>query len=222
MATMTDTAIRVVCLDLGGVVVRICRTWQEACARAGVPVRDPARFEAEPLRAKRHAITDAYMAGQMTCAEYWDRIAAHTDTLYTPDEIRAVHLAWTIDDYHGIADLIDRVNATPGLTSACLSNTNHAHWELLTIHKPSPAIARLRRRLVSHHMGLVKPDLAIYRAAERELDARPHEIAFFDDLPENIAAAHNAGWHAFRIDHAGDSAAQITGHLRELGVGVAV
>ena len=215
---MGDHAIRVVCLDLGGVVVRICRTWEEACARAGVEVRDTTRFETPELRARRHALTDAYMAGQMDCAQYWDRIAGATGGLYAPDEIRAIHLAWTMDDYDGIADLIDRINATPGLTTACLSNTNHAHWELLTTGAPSPAIARLQTKMVSHHMGLVKPDAAIYRAAERDLKASPAEIVFFDDLPENIAAARDCGWRAHHIDHTTDTAAQIDGHLRTLGV----
>lgn len=219
---MTDGGpVRIVCFDLGGVVVRICRTWEEACARAGIDVRDPERFAAPALRELRHRITDDYMAGRMSCAEYWDRIAAATDALYCAADIRAVHRAWTCEDYPGIEALIDRLNATPGITTACLSNTNHTHWELLTRELPSPAIAKLARTLVSHHMGLTKPDPAIYRAAEAALDAHPHEIAFFDDLPENIDAALACGWRARLIDHSTDTAAQIESHLRELGIATA-
>jgi len=212
---MGERAIRVVCFDLGGVVIRICRTWEEACNRVSIPVRSRERFEAPELRTLRHAITDAYMAGQMTCEEYWRRIAAATDGLYAPEEIRAVHLAWTIEEYAGIASVIDRLNRIAGLTTACLSNTNHSHWERIST---SPAIASMSRRLVSHHMGLVKPDAAIYRAAEREFGVRPDEVVFFDDLGENIAAARACGWRAEQIDHAGDTAAQITGHLRSHGI----
>ena len=104
---MTDppapAGIRVVCFDLGGVVVRICRTWQEACARASVPVRDHARFDTPELKSRRRTITDDYMAGRLTCEQYWRDIAGATAGLYEPHEIRAVHLAWTMDDYAGIA-----------------------------------------------------------------------------------------------------------------------
>lgn len=210
---MSDGTIRVVCFDLGGVVVRICRTWEQACARAGVEVRGNERFQDPALRAERHAITDAYMAGQMSCDDYWARIAATTDGLYAPHEIRAVHTAWTIEDYAGVAGVIERLNANSTITTACLSNTNHSHWQWLSTQ--SPAIAHLRTKLASHHMGLVKPDHAIYRAAETALGVLPHEIVFFDDLEENIAGARACGWHAHQIDHEGDTASQIEGHLRD-------
>ena len=32
-------ALRLVCFDLGGVIIRICRTWAEGCTAAGVAVR---------------------------------------------------------------------------------------------------------------------------------------------------------------------------------------
>ena len=40
MSVMPHKTIRLVCFDLGGVIIRICRTWLEACRRAGLPVRD--------------------------------------------------------------------------------------------------------------------------------------------------------------------------------------
>ena len=212
---MSERPIRVVCFDLGGVVVRICRTWEEACARVGVEVRDRSRFEAPELRARRHAITDAYMAGQVGCDEYCARIAEATGGLYSPDEVRAVHLAWTRGEYEGIGAVIDRLNRIPGITTACLSNTSHSHWISLETLGP---IRSLSRRLASHHMGLLKPHAEIYRAAERELGAKPSEIVFFDDLEENIAGARACGWHAEQIDHDGDPAAQITAHLRGHGI----
>ncbi len=41
MSDMLEKRIRLVCFDLGGVVIRICRTWAEGCAAAGLEVRDP-------------------------------------------------------------------------------------------------------------------------------------------------------------------------------------
>ena len=35
----------IVCFDIGGVLVRICRTWEEGCIAADVPLRP---FEEKP------------------------------------------------------------------------------------------------------------------------------------------------------------------------------
>lgn len=211
--------VRVVVFDLGGVVVRICRSWEEACARAGIDVREPERFAQHMLRERRRELTNAYMSGLMSCSEYFTAIAEATDALYTAEEVRLIHDLWLIEEYPGIGDLIRRVNALPGIVTACLSNTNHAHWQALTIGaQRSPAIADLAVRLVSHELGAVKPDDAIYRGAERALGARAQEIVFFDDTPEHVEGARRCGWHAQQIDPLADTSTQIADHLREMSI----
>lgn len=218
--------IRAVLLDLGGVVVRICRSWDEACERAGISVRDPARFQRPELAAARKRLVDLYQTGRIGCSDFWHGIADATDDLYNAAEIRAVHNAWTLDDYPGVATIIEHLSATPGLLTGCLSNTNHAHWVILRDggpdaggrFPPSPAIALLQRHLVSHHMRAAKPEEEIYRLAEESLGVDGPSIAFFDDLPENIAAARTRGWNAIHIDHTGDTASQIRTALQALRV----
>ena len=65
---------------------------------------------------------------------------------------------------------------------------------------------------------LAKPGLDIYHAFVERTGHRAAGILFFDDLEENVVAARRAGWNAEQIDHTGDTAAQIRGHLREYGV----
>lgn len=215
---MSDSGVTIVCFDLGGVVHRICRRWEEACARAGVPVREPERFEAPELAARRRALTDAYQIGRLACGDYWRAFADATGGLYAPAEIERVHAAWLIEDYPGVESLIARLAASPDILTACLSNTNHSHWQSL---RSSPAVARIRRPLVSHEMGMAKPDPAIYAEAERSLGVAGDRIVFFDDLEENIRAARGRGWRAFVVDHAGDTAAQMTTTLASIGIGAA-
>jgi putative hydrolase of the HAD superfamily len=50
----------------------------------------------------------------------------------------------------------------------------------------------------SHEVGLRKPDPAIYELSTSRLGVRPHEVAFLDDVPENVEAARAAGWLAVR------------------------
>ncbi len=209
--------------DLGGVLVRICRTWEEACVYAGVEARDAVRFRDPALAARRKHFHNLHQTGAIACKPYFAAIAESTAGLYTADEVRRIHNAWTLDDYPGVADLIKRLRAA-GVRTACLSNTNHSHWTILNQgdgpkRAPSSAVVWLDVRLASHIMGLAKPDDAIYRAAEESLGVSAGDIVFFDDLAENIAAARARGWRAHQIDHTGDTTAQIESHLALGGAG---
>ena len=218
-------AVRCVVFDLGGVVVRICRTWQEACERAGVPVRDPDRFRDPGAVAGRSHAVHLHQTGQVSCDEFFALVAESSAGLYAPEEVRRVHEAWTMHDYAGLADLIDRLNAPGGPLTACLSNTNHTHWNILrqggthADQLPSPAIARLVRPLVSHELRASKPGIEIYRMAEQQLGFAGDQIVLFDDLEENVAAANSLGWQARRIDPLQETSPQMIAWLRELGIG---
>ena len=124
--------------------------------------------------------------------------------------------AWLLDEYDGVAELIDRVHHA-GLDTAALSNTNHEHW---TRMGDFPAVMRLRHLLPSHHLGLHKPDPTIYRRLERQLGYGAGEILFFDDTPENIDGARAVGWDAQLIDPTADPSQQIGEALRDHGVAV--
>lgn len=232
-----------VLFDLGGVVVRICRTWEEACGRAGVPIREPEVFARAELAEQRRHWVHLHQTGQISCEAFWDGLSRATGGLYAPEEVRLVHLAWTMEDYAGIAELIGELREA-GITTGCLSNTNHTHWEILRggrsaggvggTFPASEAIARMHRHFVSHKMRAAKPDPAIYQQAEEALGfvsqlegkawGEPRGpggtggIVFFDDLPENVEAARARGWNAFVIDHTGDTAGQARRALATLGL----
>jgi putative hydrolase of the HAD superfamily len=204
--------------DLGGVLVRICRTWQEACDRAGVAYRPLPEDRAHLLERKN--LVDLYQTGRIDAEGFFAGVARTTRGLYSLEEFRRIHDAWIIDDYPGTPELIDRLHAR-GLETGVLSNTNEAHWEHLAppagprrFHTPT----RVRHPHASHLLGLAKPDPAIYARFAELAGRAPAQIVFFDDLEENVAAALAAGWRAFQIDHTGDTAGQIAGALTRLGL----
>ena len=54
-------------------------------------------------------------------------------------------------------------------------------------------LAHFRRVFVSHELGARKPEARAFRRVAREVGLAPERILFFDDLPENVAGAREAG-----------------------------
>lgn len=210
-----DSRVRLICFDLGGVVVRICRSWPEACRAAGLDVRDAALFDDPARKQKRRELHARYEKGQIACEVYWRAISEAIGGAYSPGEVERVHSSWIIDHYAGMAELIDRLSRHEGVQTACLSNTNACHWRQMNEGHHSAAVPRLRHRVASHLINAAKPDELAYRIVEECTGAAPGEIVFFDDMPENIEAALRRGWRAHRIDHTGDTAAQVREHLAQ-------
>lgn len=213
--------IRCVCFDWGGVILKICRSWAEGCRAAGLELRGD--YGDKPFANERKGHSEAYQLGRLEDAVFFERVSAAMGGLYTPAEVERVHHAWLIEEYAGVGDLIDRLNAAPGVETALLSNTNAAHWRRQFPLQPGglrrfDAASRLTHRHASHLMGLAKPEGAIYAEFERQTHFRPGEILFFDDLADNIAAARARGWRAEQVDHTGDTAGQMAGWLRAHGV----
>lgn len=77
---------------------------------------------------------------------------------------------------------------------ACLSNTNHLHWEVLL--RDYPAMNLFEVKMASHLMNCAKPDVRIYEQAAGILQLPPGELLFFDDKVENVDAARRCGWNA--------------------------
>lgn len=208
-----------VVFDLGGVLVRICRSWEEACHRAGVPVRDG--WDREDARAARKEASRAYHDGGLSTEAFCDRLVATAPGLYSPDEVRRVHDAWLIAEYEGVRELIDDLHAR-GVVTGVLSNTNAAHWARLHTpgeHAPFGVVCKVRHAYASHLMRLSKPDVACFRAFETSVGAAAQRgVVFFDDLEENIAGAEAAGWRGVLVDHTRETAAPMREALRRLGV----
>ncbi len=75
-----------------------------------------------------------------------------------------------------------------------LSNTNARHARFLI--EKIPLLSRFDRLLLSHELGLAKPDEAIFRAALAAAGTAPEATAFFDDIPDYVEAARRLGVRA--------------------------
>lgn len=73
---------------------------------------------------------------------------------------------------------------------AILSDTIGPHAEALTevgIYKP------FVHKVLSHEVGMCKPDIKIFEYTLKLLNVKPYEAIFIDDLEKNITAARKAG-----------------------------
>jgi glucose-1-phosphatase len=209
---------RVVCFDLGGVLVRIVHSWAEACDRCGIPLKNPEWIASETARSRRTLVVDKYQRGELESGAFYIALAAALDGLYTPAEVERIHRAWLLGEYPGFFEILEDLAKVPNVRTACLSNTNAVHWRQLQEAGSFPSFNRLQYRLASHLLGCLKPDPHIYKLAQSHLEADATEIVFFDDLEANVEAARNAGWAAEQIDPRGDTPAQIRAHLTAHGV----
>jgi glucose-1-phosphatase len=223
-AVANTEPVEIVCFDLGGVLVRIRTAWAELCQAAKLDVRGNSAGKDAELAVRD--LIRAHQLGELSTEAWAAAVAAALHGLYTPAEITALHEVVIIEEYPGIGALIDDLHRA-GVATACLSNTNDAHWATL-LHSDGvqplpgerryPNICRLGSHHASHLMRLTKPSCAIYRAFEAATGRSGPQILFFDDLAENVAGARALGWRAEQIDPTLPTDAQMRRHLVAHGV----
>src|SRR5580658_9608773 len=223
-STMSALA-RIICFDLGGVLVRICQSWAEAYRAAGLDVRDEPSHPA--ISARRRELASLHGTGRISIDEWAVGASAALQGVYSTDELRRAHHALSREQNPGALELVDELHAA-GAATACLSNTTHTHWVRL-VHRDGdralegtpeyPAVIRLQRHFASHLLGLAKPDDEIYARFEELSGFGPSAVLFFDDLEENVAAARRRGWQAERVTASHlDAVRQMREHLQRRGV----
>ncbi len=213
---MPTVAIKLVCFDLGGVLVQICSHWLEACTIVGV--EPPASMAVEAMTKPLWHVSKQHELGEIDDAAFDHQVAALTGL--SPTDVANVAEAWLKGPYDGVDGLLDELDAA-GLDTACLTNTNARHWRIMLGRTPGqavPSLRRIRHRLASHLIGAAKPQAAAFEHVEDAAGVAPQSILFFDDAPDNCCGARARGWTARQIDPAGDPVAQIRDQLRCCGV----
>lgn len=197
-------SIRAVVFDIGQVLVRLRPTPLFTLLAAH-------GYEPDDLERVAHRIGIAeHETGRLDGAGLLANVAALAPR--RPDT-RAVHAAWLdmFEPEPRMFALAARLRATHGVF--LLSNVGELHWAHLQ--------DRYRMHEVGHDAiasflaGVMKPDPAIYREAERRFGLDPAGTVFIDDRIENVTAARARGWQT--VHHRDvDTTLQA---LRTLGIG---
>ena len=146
-------------------------------------------------RAIAQAFWPDFECGRMTPEEFAEAFAAHWPLSVPADRFMLEFGSWVRGLLPGAAETLQELR--PRYRLAALSNTNALHWPNVV---ESLAESGMERILASHHLGLRKPDPAIYERALHELDVAPERVTFFDDIRVNVEAAQRAGIRAYQVE----------------------
>lgn len=135
----------------------------------------------------------AFESGRLAPAEFAGAFVREWGLRAGADEFLEAFSGWVTGFCAGAADLVRSLRARHRV--ACLSNTNAIHWARMP-----EAVALFDACFVSFRTGWLKPDGRAFLHALRELGTAAEDAWFFDDSPENVAAARALGLRAFRVE----------------------
>jgi len=192
-----------ICFDLGGILVKMAKSWNECLTWAGL-----GGFCRPDLEVPVHTFEpyNSHEVGAMSDGEYLDRLAEHLG-LPSAEAALQAHLGFLHDPYPGTLELVHDIHRA-GLRTACLSNTEEWHWRKMTSDL-YPAVQALQIQTASHLLKARKPDPAIFLAVSELAGVPADRVVYFDDVQSNVDGARAAGWDAYLVDRFGDPAAQI-------------
>jgi putative hydrolase of the HAD superfamily len=202
---MTAPGTTWVVFDYGGV---ICTPQPKAdvaalAAAVGVPVPD---FQV-PYWAYRLSYDRAELDG----TTYWHKVAAALGLSFAAAQVAELIRLDIASWLHLCDDTVTLLKdlAGAGYRLALLSNAPADFAEVM-VEQP---VARFFEHLTfSCYLGSVKPELECYRAVLAILGARPADVVFIDDRPENVAGAAAAGIHGVHFTTPEALRSALSGH----------
>ena len=183
--------VQAVIFDIGNVLIE----WQPERhydAKFGA-TRRMALFQTLDL----HGMNDKIDRGADFRQTVYDMSAAHPEW---SAEIRDWHDAWTSLAGPEIPWSVKLLRSLRkrGVPVFALSNFGIGSFEVA--ERVWPFLAEFDRRYISGHMGVIKPEPAIYEKVEQDCGFAPDTLLFSDDRADNIQAAAARGWQTHVFD----------------------
>ena len=194
---------KVVCLDLGGVMVRIRHTWEEIFRDLEIMPPHDAALGALADSVALHR----FQTSEIEEEDFWKDLQDELGDLPL-DTVKNVFNHILRDEYPGALELVNELKEK-GYKVGCLSNTNRPHIDECMNSGRFPVCHAFDRLVTSYELELSKPQPEIYCAFEEIFDVSPKDIIFFDDSLANVRGAIDCGWTAHQIDPHEDPPRQI-------------
>jgi len=191
--------IRFVYFDLGNVLASF--DVQRACENVAL------RWSVDPGDVRRFiwdsGLQDRFEHGQVSVDEFAKTVrqSLNLDEAATPTTELVDRLCDMFEPIVEMVDLVDDVRNC-GVRLGILSNTCEAHWQWLTRAQYAALRGPFDHVILSYEHGLMKPHLSLYQIAADKTGEAAASILFFDDRPDNVAAAQASGWQAHQFTDA--------------------
>lgn len=190
--------------DLGNVLVSFDRDRAAAqvAATTGVAAGDVLPFLTDE---SRH---DALERGRIAWHDVHEEFCRHFGV--SADAAATAHAA--SDMFVLKVDMLPLIAglARTGVRMGILSNTCAVHWEQILASRYRVLPHAFDTIVLSHEVGLRKPEPAIYAEAARQAGVAAERIFFTDDIPAHVHAARAAGWDAEPYTTAAALAVELT------------
>lgn len=154
----------------------------------------------------------AYDLAELDAAEYWRQVGLGLGRSYTEvetAELCRLDSSMWLRPQAGTVALVQDL-AAAGQPLALLSN---APGDLAEKVSALPVAAHFGHLIFSCELKTGKPDPACFSAALARLGARPDEVVFIDDGPENTAAAAALGIRSLQFTSPAAAREAVTRHL---------
>jgi len=178
--------------DLGGVVIdidfrRAFSAWQPNSALSLEEIAEAFKFDLPYQRHER---------GEIPASVYYDHLAS---MLQMKNDHVHIARGWNSIFVREISETTAMIRGVRSrIPCYAFTNTNAAH--AVAWSRMFPAVVQSFDHIfASHEMGLRKPERAAFDHIGQELGLAAETILFFDDLPENVRGASEAGLQAVHV-----------------------
>ena len=201
---MSESPFDIILFDLGGVLIELSGVAQ-MCAWSGI-----ASDEELWRRWLTSPSVRRFETGQMTADEFGHALCAEFALPVAAADFLAAFALWPTQVFPGAHELLTALAARHRL--AALSNNNSVHWE--RISRDMGLGGYFSASFLSHEIGLIKPDAAVFTHVVEALGHAPERILFLDDNRLIVEQARAVGMVAHRVV----GVAEADALLRSLGV----
>lgn len=135
---------------------------------------------------------DSYERGRITTDEFFEGFSQHYELYHPINELKVAWAQLLAPPFLGIEEIL--IHLKSKLEIHALSNTNQAHFEQFS--RDFSEFSHFQNIFTSYELEARKPEKEIFLKLMSEINKKPEEIIFLDDMPENVEAARALGIHA--------------------------
>jgi putative hydrolase of the HAD superfamily len=185
--------IRAILFDLGGVLLNLDFNKTTTAFSQLLGAEFTTAFYS---KRKQNELFDHLEKGMITAEEFRDNIREKSGRSLTDAEIDECWSAMLLDFPKKRILFIQQLSKK--IPVYLFSNTNEIHKRAFDrifaeSFKGLDFDKLFTKAFYSHEIGLRKPDVEAYERVLKEVEAKPSEVLFIDDHPDNIIGANQAG-----------------------------